>query len=100
MNAIGIDLGGTFIKAGIVDEAGKILVKGRGPPAPASAGTRPPSGHGGPSLELVEQCGQQPLSDIGASARHPGSSQTTAWCRCSPTFLHDVPWSGSCALTR
>ena len=31
MIAIGIDLGGTFIKAGVVDEGGNILIKGSRP---------------------------------------------------------------------
>ncbi len=65
MNAIGIDLGGTFIKAGVVDETGKILVKGSRPTGAQRGHEATIRDMAGLSLELVEKCGLT-LDDIGA----------------------------------
>jgi len=65
MNAIGIDLGGTFIKAGIVDETGKILIKGSRPTGVERGHEATIRDMAGLSLELVEQCGLT-LNDIDA----------------------------------
>ena len=65
MNAIGIDLGGTFIKAGIVDETGKILVKGSRPTGVERGHEATIRDMAGLSLELVEKSGLT-LKDIDA----------------------------------
>ncbi len=63
MNAVGIDLGGTFIKAGIVDGSGKILVKGSRPTGVERGHEATIRDMAELSLELVDKCGLT-LSDI------------------------------------
>lgn len=65
MNAIGIDLGGTSIKAGVVDASGKILIKGARPTGVERGHEATIRDMAGLSLELMEKCGLT-LSDIGA----------------------------------
>ena len=63
MFAIGIDLGGTFIKAGVVDDAGNILIKGARPTGVERGHEATIRDMAGLSLELVEKCGLT-LQDI------------------------------------
>ena len=63
MYAIGIDLGGTTIKAGVVNESGEILVKGSRPTGVERGHEATIRDMAELSLELVGQCGLA-LSDI------------------------------------
>jgi len=92
MNAIGIDLGGTFIKAGVVDETGKILVKGSRP-------TGVERGHEATirdmallSLELVESSGLTLNDIVAVGIGIPGVINNEGVVPLlTNLFWHDVP---------
>jgi glucokinase len=63
MYAIGIDLGGTTIKAGVVNDKGEILLKGSRPTGVERGHEATIRDMAGLSLELMEKAGL-PLSDI------------------------------------
>ncbi len=69
---VGIDLGGTFIKGGIVDESGNILVEGKVPTESRLGGDKVVENISNLALDLVEKSGVARSAIVGLGMGVPG----------------------------